>query len=86
MEKFVIEDALYLFESIKENKMISYDDNLINSSNNKINNDKLNYIDKNIKISQICLIKEKKNLSVVLIKELLNYQNLLVILMNKELF
>ena len=41
MEKFVIEDALYLFESIKENKMISYDDNLINSSNNKINNDKL---------------------------------------------
>ena len=49
MEKFVIEDALYLFESIKENKMISYDDNLINSSNNKINNDKLNYIDKNIK-------------------------------------
>ena len=29
--------------------MISYDDNLINSSNNKINNDKLNYIDKNIK-------------------------------------
>ena len=45
----MIEDALYLFESIKENKMISYDDNLINSSNNKINNDKLNYIDKNIK-------------------------------------
>ena len=43
MEKFVIEDALYLFESIKENKMISYDDNLINSSNNKINNDKLAY-------------------------------------------
>ena len=30
MEKFVIEDALYLFESIKKNKMISYDDNLIN--------------------------------------------------------
>ena len=49
MEKFVIEDALYLFESIKENKMISYDDNLINSSNNKINNDKLAYIGKNIK-------------------------------------
>ena len=49
MEKFVIEDALYLFESIKENKMISYDDNLINSNNNKINNDKLAYIGKNIK-------------------------------------
>ena len=49
MGKFVIEDALYLFESIKENKMISYDDNLINSSNNKINNDKLSYIGKNIK-------------------------------------
>ena len=50
MEKFVIEDTLYLFESIKENKMISYDEvNWINIINEKINNDKLAYIGKNIK-------------------------------------
>ena len=49
MEKFVMENTLYLHESIKENGLASYDDNLINSSNNKINNDKLAYIGKNIK-------------------------------------
>ena len=46
----MIEDTLYLFESIKENKMISYDEvNWINIINEKINNDKLAYIGKNIK-------------------------------------
>ena len=38
MEKFVIENELCLFESIKENKLFSYDDG----------NYKLTYIDKNI--------------------------------------
>lgn len=40
MEKFVIENKLYLFESIKENRMTSYNDNLINNDNDEINTDK----------------------------------------------
>lgn len=59
MQKIVIENKLYLFESIKENRMTSYDDNLINSSNNKINNDKLTYIDKNIKSFEVLLNIQK---------------------------
>lgn len=51
MDKFVIENTLYFLESLNENMLTSYDDvNLINSSNNKINNHKLIYIDKNIKM------------------------------------
>lgn len=52
MKKFVIENTLYLHESVKENRLTSYDDvNLINSSNNNNNNNnyKLTCIDKNIK-------------------------------------
>lgn len=50
MEKFVMENTLYLHESIKENGLASYDEvNWINNINEKINNDKLTYIDKNIK-------------------------------------
>ena len=50
MKKFVIENTLYLHESVKENRLTSYDDvNLINSSNNNNNNYKLTCIDKNIK-------------------------------------
>lgn len=51
MKKFVIENTLYLHESVKGNRLTSYDDvNLINSSNNNNNNNyKLTCIDKNIK-------------------------------------
>lgn len=54
MKKFVIENTLYLHESVKGNRLTSYDDvNLINSSNNNNNNNNNNYkltcIDKNIK-------------------------------------
>lgn len=50
MKKFVIENTLYLHESVKENRLTSYDDViLINSSNNNNNNYKLTCIDKNIK-------------------------------------
>lgn len=50
MKKFVIENTLYLHESVKGNRLTSYDDvNLINSSNNNNNNYKLTCIDKNIK-------------------------------------
>lgn len=50
MKKFLIENTLHLHESVKENRLTSYDDvNLINSSNNNNNNYKLTCIDKNIK-------------------------------------
>ena len=50
MKKFVIENTLCLHENVNKNGLTSYDDfNWINSSNEKINNDKLTYIDKNIK-------------------------------------
>ena len=50
MEKFLIENTLYLHESVKENGLASYDDvNCKNNSNEKINNYKLTNIDENIK-------------------------------------